>query len=197
MEVKAKAKYIRISPKKTRLVTNVLKGLGVKQAISQLKFIPRRATKPLLKVLTSALANAKTNFGLKEENLYIKEILVNQGPVLKRWMPKAFGHATPIRKKTSHIEITLSEVSPQKVTLKKRLPEAPVETFPKKEEIPPKTLPQEKTIPSLQKAEIMEPKTAIFDERRKGKRRTKQHIDKTKMKEKGGLLKRIFRRKSI
>lgn len=109
MEIKAKAKYIRLSPRKTRLIADLIRGLDVKEAENQLIFLRKAAARPVLKLLKSAIANALNNFKLKEENLYIKSITVDSGPTLKRWQPRAFGRATPIRKRSAHISIVLAE----------------------------------------------------------------------------------------
>ena len=112
MEVSAKVNYLRVSPRKVRLVTNMLKGLGAKEALLQLRFLPKRASHPLEKLLRSALANAKHNFDLDEKNLRVKTIRVDGGPVSKRFTPRAFGRASPIRKRTSHITLILDELIP-------------------------------------------------------------------------------------
>lgn len=127
MEIKAKAKHIRISPRKVRLVADVIRGLNTNKALEQLKFVNKNATRPIEKLLRSAIANAVNNFELDENNLYIKEIKVDEGKTLKRWMPRAHGRATPIRKRTSHIDISLAEVKDSgKKTAKKQEIEAPV-----------------------------------------------------------------------
>lgn len=112
MEVKAKAKFIKTSPKKVRLVANLIRGLDVDKAGIQLQFSNKNAATPLSKLLKSAIVNAEENDNLKRDNLFIKEIRVDEGPALKRWMPRAMGRATPIIKKTSHIHITLAEKVP-------------------------------------------------------------------------------------
>ncbi|MDD5121050.1 MAG: 50S ribosomal protein L22 [Patescibacteria group bacterium] len=112
MEVRAIARHLRISPKKMRLVVDVVRNLSVTQAEDQLQFVPRRGSAFILKVLRSALANAEYNFNFKKDNLFIKKIIVNEGPALKRWMPKAFGRATPLKKRSSHLEIILAEYKP-------------------------------------------------------------------------------------
>lgn len=114
MEVKAKLKYLRISPRKVRLVVDVVRGMQVEKAQNELRFMNKKASEPVLKLLNSAVANAVNNFDLDEKNLYIKQIFVNEGQTLKRWMPRAFGRATPIRKRTSHIEVILGELVPSK-----------------------------------------------------------------------------------
>jgi len=109
MEVKAKARFIRMSPRKVRLVVDLVRGMSVKEAQSQLKFMKKAAAVPVSKLLNSAVANAVHNFNLDAQNLYIKEILADGGPVLGRWRARAFGRAAPIRKRTTHISITLDE----------------------------------------------------------------------------------------
>ncbi len=109
MEIKAIARFVRMSPRKVRLVINLIRGMRVAQAQTQLKFMNKAATTPVLKLLNSAIANAEHNFELDGSNLYIKSITADGGPVLKRWTPKAFGKATPIRKPTVHISIVLEE----------------------------------------------------------------------------------------
>lgn len=110
MKIKAELKYFKIAPRKVRLVTDMLKGLEVLQAKKFLHFVIKKSTSPVLKLLNSAIANGKDNFGVEEENLYISEIRVNEGPKHKRWMPRARGSASPIQKKTSHLILTLSEI---------------------------------------------------------------------------------------
>ena len=112
METKANGKYFRISAKKTRLVADLIRMKNVKEAIDYLDFIPKKASGFIKKVLKSAIANAEHNFNLKKENLFVKEIKINEGPALKRWRPRAFGRAGRIRKKSAHIEIILSEINP-------------------------------------------------------------------------------------
>ncbi len=125
MVIQASARYIRISPRKVRLVVSLLRGLKVKPALDQLKFVGKLSALPVTKVLKSAVANAVHNFDLREDNLYIKEIRVDGGPVLKRWLPRAHGRATPLNKRMSHIMITLGEVedSGKKTGRKEKLAE--------------------------------------------------------------------------
>jgi len=112
MEVKAKLNDLRMSPRKVRLVAGLVRGKKVAPALDQLTFSPKWSSLPLAKLLKSAIANAKNNFGLKEDNLFIKALTVDGGPTLKRWMPRAQGRATPLNKRTSHITITLGELVP-------------------------------------------------------------------------------------
>ncbi len=137
MEVKASAKFIKMSPRKVRIVADVVRGLGLQKAFEQLQFINKKAAGPIVKLLKSALANAENNFELKKDNLIIKEIRINGGPTLHRWMPRARGRATPIRKRTSHIDVVLGElVDSGEVKGKKQKLENPVKlgASPKKED---------------------------------------------------------------
>jgi len=122
MEVKAKARFIRMSPQKVRLVVDLIRGKKVSQALDIAEFSNKWAKRPVIKLLQSAIANAKHNFNLEESNLFIKEIRVDGGPMLKRWTPKAHGRATTVRKRTSHIEIVLGEtVETKKIDDKKKV----------------------------------------------------------------------------
>lgn len=127
MEVKSKLKHTRVSPRKTRLVVDLVRGKKAKEALDQLRFLHKRASIPVRKVIESAVANAEHNYELKKDNLYIKEIRVDEGRTLHRWMPRAYGRATPIRKRTSHINVVLGEiVDSGEVEPKKQEVEAPV-----------------------------------------------------------------------
>ncbi len=109
MSVEAKLKYSRISPRKVRLVANLVRGLQVDEAEKVLQFTIKRSANPMLKLLKSAIANAENNFNLKRKDLYIAEIRVDGGPIIKRFRPRARGVAFPIQKRTSHIFIELKE----------------------------------------------------------------------------------------
>jgi len=99
-----------MGPRKVRLITDMVKGRKALRARDILALTNKRAVTPVLKLLNSAIANAKNNFKLNEETLFIKNITVDGGPMLKRWMPKAHGRATPIRQRTSHITMILKVV---------------------------------------------------------------------------------------
>ncbi len=105
----AQLNYLHIAPRKVRLVADSIKGKYVIEAESLLIYSPNRAAKPLLKLLRSAIANATNNSKLDKEKLYISSITVDEGPMIKRWLPRAMGRATPIHKKTSHVKIILEE----------------------------------------------------------------------------------------
>ena len=109
MEVQAHLRNLRISPRKVRLIADVIRGMNVSNAKIQLEFINKKSSQPVLKLLNSAIANAKHNFNLSEDNLYISKIFVNEGTTLKRWIPRAMGRASSINKRTSHITIALDE----------------------------------------------------------------------------------------
>ncbi len=119
MEVRAKAKFIRISPKKVRLLVDLIRGLDVEEALVQLQFSKKHSSLPIATLLKSAIANAEENDDLKRNNLFVREITVDGGPTLKRWMPKAMGRATPLIKRSSHITVVLAEKIP--TTSKKKV----------------------------------------------------------------------------
>jgi len=109
MEARAVGKYIRISPQKARLVADVVRGMGVDQAITTLRFMPKKGAGIILKVIESAVANATTDDQADVDNLYVKTIVVDGGPSLKRIRPRAQGRATGIIKRSSHITVVLDE----------------------------------------------------------------------------------------
>ena len=113
MEVQALTKYTRMSPKKVRDVTRAIQGRAAAEALEILRFIPRKSARLIHKTLTSAVANAENNHNLSADNLIVKRALVEEGPVLKRFRPVARGSAHPIRKRTSHIRIVLTDEAPK------------------------------------------------------------------------------------
>lgn len=108
-KVSAKLRYARIAPRKMRLLADLVRGTDLDSAKKQLSFADKKGAEPLLKLLKSAESNAKNNFKLEPDNLRIEEIRVDGGPILKRWMPRARGRATMIRRRSSHITLVLSE----------------------------------------------------------------------------------------
>ncbi|CAN5891659.1 50S ribosomal protein L22 [soil metagenome] len=109
MEAKARLTMLRSTPQKTRLVADLIRGKEVVEAENILRFTPRRAAKPILKLLQSAKANAVNNHDMFEDTLVVSKIMVDEGPVLKRFLPRARGRADLLRKRTSHITIILEE----------------------------------------------------------------------------------------
>jgi large subunit ribosomal protein L22 len=109
MEVSAKLRYARLSPQKTRLVVDMVRGKRVQDALNILKFSPQRPADIVAKLVRSAIANAEQKGVADVDQLYVKTVFVDQGPVLKRFMPRAQGRATRIRKPTSHITVVLDE----------------------------------------------------------------------------------------
>ncbi len=100
---------LRVTPQKTRLVADLIRGKGVGEAESILRFTPRSSAQPLLKLLRSAKANAVNNHDMFEDSLVVSKIMVDEGPVIKRYLPRARGRADLLRKRTSHITIILEE----------------------------------------------------------------------------------------
>ena len=117
--MKATLSNYRQSPRKVRRVANVVKGKKIPQAISQLSFLPKRAAAPLKKLILSAVTSAKELSNLEENSLFIKEFRVDGGVVLKRSTPRAFGRASRINKRTSHVTVLLDDVKNMKVKGKK------------------------------------------------------------------------------
>ena len=109
MEARAKLSYARLSPQKARLVVDMVRGKGVQEALNILKFSPQKAAAIVSKLVGSAVANAEQRGVSDVDRLFVKTIFVDQGPALKRFLPRAQGRATRIRKPTSHITVVLDE----------------------------------------------------------------------------------------
>lgn len=109
MDVKASLKSLRMAPRKIRLVIDVIRGLPAVEAETRLRFVQKDASRPVLKLLQSAMANAEHNFKLDREKLFVKTVMADGGPTLKRIRPRAHGSAAPIRKRTTHITLVLSD----------------------------------------------------------------------------------------
>lgn len=109
MEAKAIAKYVRISPRKVRIVLDLIRGKNVGEALAILKYTPKAASEVVAKVIKSAAANAENNHEMNADNLYIAETYADQGPTLKRYQPHAQGRAFRIHKRTSHITVVVKE----------------------------------------------------------------------------------------
>jgi large subunit ribosomal protein L22 len=109
MEATAKLTFARLSPQKARLVVDMVRGKGVQEAMNILKFSPQRAAEIVAKLVRSAVANAEQKGVADVDRLFVKSIFVDQGPVLRRFMPKGRGSASRIRKPTSHITVVLGE----------------------------------------------------------------------------------------
>ena len=121
MPVTAQLNYLRIAPRKVRLVVDAIRGKKAVRAEAILDFSVKGAAFPVLKLLRSALANAKHDFGLEPSDLYISKIAVNEGPKFKRWRPRARGQAFAIMKRTSHVALVLDTISKKETESKKGL----------------------------------------------------------------------------
>ncbi len=108
-EARATLKFARISPRKVKIVADLIRGKDVTEALAIVKFTPKASSEIIEKLLNSAIANAENNHQMKQQDLYVAEIYANQGPTLKRIRPAAKGSAVRIRKRTSHITIVLKE----------------------------------------------------------------------------------------
>ncbi len=108
-EARAHARYVRIAPRKVRIVINLVRGKPVKEALDILKFVPKRASRVVEKLIRSAVANATHNHEMDEARLFIEQAYVNEGPVMKRVRPEMRGQAFPILKRMSHVTVVLRE----------------------------------------------------------------------------------------
>jgi ribosomal protein L22 len=108
--VRASARYVRIAPRKARLIADQVRGLHIEKARALLQFSPRGAAKDIHKLINSAAANAENNHDLVGDEMRVASITVDEGPTLRRFRPRAMGRATPINKRTSHIAVALTPV---------------------------------------------------------------------------------------
>lgn len=183
MQVSAKLKNLRKSPRKVRIVSDSLKGLDVEKAASHLKFLIKGSSPHFEKLLKSAVANAENNFGLDKNNLYIKDIKVDEGQKLKRWLPRAHGRASLLLKRTCSVELILDEKVRGKG--RKKIAKQEIKDI-KKFDI-------EEKVGKEEEAEIVKEKEEkeFLDEKKKGVG------EKAMSAGKQGFLKKVFRRKSM
>lgn len=149
MQITAKLNYLHIAPRKVRLIADLIRRKTVIEAENILTFAPKRAATPLMKLIKSAVSNAKSTLGLEESSLYISKITVDEGPKMKKWMPRARGSPSMIQKKNSHITLILDEIEKGKAKVQKIQEAALI-----KEEKRP-----EKIIKSSSKPKIQRPET--------------------------------------
>ncbi len=109
METRAAARFIRISPRKIRLIMDQVRGKRAEEALNMLAFAPQKGARILNKLIQSAVSNAEQDTNVDVDALYIKRIYADEGPTIKRWRPRAQGRATRIRKRTSHLTVILDE----------------------------------------------------------------------------------------
>ena len=109
MEARAVARYVKISPQKAGLIMDEVRGKKVDEALRVLSFSPKKGARLLKKLINSAVANAEANKEIDVDTLFIKRLYADQGPVMKRFQPRAMGRATRIRKRTSHLTVILDE----------------------------------------------------------------------------------------
>ncbi len=160
MDVRAKARYVRISPRKVRLVLDAVRNLHPEKAVIHLSLMPQKSARPVRKLIESAIANAENNFKLKKADLKIKSLVADEGPTIKRWRPRAFGRAAMIRKRTSHISVVLSDGKVDLVDLKEDRKEEAKKTKKTEENknIKKETKAQETTVKTDNKVEKKETK---------------------------------------
>lgn len=184
MQVKAKLNNLRIAPRKSRLVAGLIKGLDAQKALDQLDITVKRSAPQIKKLLASAISSGENNYGLDKDNLYVFDVVVKAGPMLKRWMPKAYGRAGQILKRTSKLELILEE----RVEGKGR------KTKEQMEEEKKKRIEQKKKIEKSQTE-----KPGKESETEKVEKAAKSETGKSKAKtgKQGGIVNKILRRKSM
>ncbi len=192
MKVSAKLKNLRMSPRKVRLVTSLVKNLDIEDALIQLDHTVRRSSLPIEKLLKSAIANAENNFGLDRTNLYVCDIQVGEGVKYKRWLPRAFGRATPLLKKSSNIYITLEE----RVEGKGRKSKEEMEKERKRREEEKKKMEKELREEQDKLAKEKTPFAKAAEGKEEIPFREKRAEEEQKKKEKKGWVKRMFQRKA-
>lgn len=173
-QVSATLRNLQISPRKVRLVADQIRGASVRNAQQTLSFNSKNAARPLLKLLNSAVANADHNFKLDTSSLKVKAIMVGEGPTLKRFRPRAFGRATMLRKRMSHIKIVLEGKETKASTSTKKKDDKEVEPE-KKETVkrPEKKQPKDTVKKEMPVPKSKQPKPV--DPRSRGKERFNQH----------------------
>jgi len=178
MEVKAHAKFLRLSPRKARLVVDLVRGKNALEAISELDLTPYKAGREVIKIINSALANAQHNFGISKNDLYIKEINANIGPTFKRYKPRARGSADEIKRRMTHITVVLASLEGVKAKPAEEKEEVLKKVSSKKE--PQKALePKVETVKKPQE----EVKPEVFEEKIENKPKEKE-TEKPVLKEK-------------
>ena len=131
MEIKVQLNNLRVAPRKSRQVVDLIRGKRISKAKATLEFTVKRASEPILKLLNSAVASALHDFKIDESNLYISKITVDEGPKLKRSFPMSRGRAYPIMKRTSHITLVLGELSPKRENSNEKIKNSKINPFDK------------------------------------------------------------------
>lgn len=191
MKVIAELNNLRIAPRKVKLVGDLIKGMDVLEAVSQLDVAIKKTSGYMQKLLLSAIANAENNFGLAKNNLYVLDVVVGAGQTMKRWMPKAYGRAGQILKRTSKVRIILEERVEGKDRKTKEQMEK--EKKDKLKKVASELKQKEKAEKEKNNTDIKEAKTEkIVDKTVKVKEDSKKSKDDSKT-----WTNRIFRRKSM
>lgn len=193
MKVTAKLSNLAISPRKVRLIADLIRGASVQNARQQLLHSPQKAARPLLKLLDSAAANAENNHKLDADKLTIASITVNPAAMYKRYQPRAFGRASTIRKRMSHVHIMLEALDSAAGRLASKKQQLDIdqnteEKEPKRAKSPEKKGSENNLPADTPKPEIAKHEPEVFDPRRVGHEKKNQHIDK-KQKEKHSIKK--------
>jgi len=187
MKVIARLNDLRISPRKVRLLRKSIEGIDVNETLTNLRNIVKRSSSPLEKLVRSAIANAENNFGLDKNNLYVFEIQIGEGTKMKRWLPRAYGRATPVVKRNSNVVLVLEE----RVEGKNRKSKEQLEKEKKEREENRKKM-EQKIMKEREQAEDI--KKVEKDNMQSKKETVKKESKKT---QKSGWMNKVFRRKSM
>ena len=188
MKTTAKLYNLRIAPRKVRLVSDLVKGMDAVSALNQLDYLVKGSSFPIKKLLESAVANAENNFGIDKNNLYVYDIQVGEGMKLKRWLPRAFGRASLLLKRSSNIWLTVEE----RVEGKNRKSKEQLEKEKKERLVARKKMEKEIAEDRKKEAEGNE-----ISETRIKREEIKETGSESKKTTQGGWMKKVFRRKSM
>jgi large subunit ribosomal protein L22 len=188
MRVSAKLNKIRIAPRKIKLIADFIEGLDVAEALNQLNATVKTGVREIEKLLLSAISNGENSFGINRDNMYVYKISVGSGPTLKRWMPKAFGRAGRILKRTSQIELILEE----RIEGKGRKSKDQME-----KEKADRAAEKKRIEKEVKEKKEQEKKLILTGDGGRSARRGEEIEKEKKVEKKGGLTSRIFRRKSM
>ena len=192
MRVSAKLNNLRIAPRKIRLVTNLIKKMDVDSALDQLEVNIKKGSLPIKKLLESAISNGENNFGVARDNMYVYDVSVGAGTTLKRWMPKAYGRAGQILKRTSKIELILEErIEGKGRKTKKQMDKERKARIEEKRKAEKERIKEQEAAEKSGKKAVSEEKSSIPEKAIEAEK-PKKIIDK-----KGSWGSKIFRRKSM
>lgn len=211
MEIRAKGKYLRISPPKARLIIDNLKNKKAEEVQAILKSMPQKTAFLIDKLINSAIANAENNYSLKKDGLILSQVIIEEGPVYKRMKPRARGARDIIKKRTSHITVVLTSEESTKANIQKDIRDKVEENKTKESKTKPAKVepeeikaekekkPKKEEKPKKKEAEVKQPGKKVSapepEEQKKEAKKTQPEIEKKPLQEKKPFFQRFFRRK--